>query len=62
MGFLDDLPVASITFLVSLAVIVIYAIAGEISFDQAFEAIALAGGGSAAIGFVRNGAGRGVRR
>jgi hypothetical protein len=59
---LDDLPVASITFIASIVLIVVGYIGDDVSFEQAFECLALAGGGSGAIGFVRNQAGRGVRR
>jgi hypothetical protein len=59
---LDDLPVASIVFIASLVLIVIGYIGDDIGFEEAFEALAAAGVGSGAIGFVRNQAGRGIRR
>jgi hypothetical protein len=62
MSFLDDIPVASVTFIASLVCIVIAYISNDLSLEDAFEAIALAGGGSFGIGYVRNQAGRGVKR
>lgn len=61
MGFLDDVPVATLTFLTSIVLIVIGYVGDDIGFKEAFEALALAGGGSGAIGYVRNQAGRGTR-
>ncbi len=62
MSFLDDIPVASITFLAAVVCVVIGYISNDLSLEEAFEAIALAGGGSFGIGYVRNQANRGVRR
>lgn len=62
MSFLDDIPVASITFLASVVVVVIAYVSNDLNVEEAFEALALAGGGSFGIGYVRNQAGRGVRR
>lgn len=59
---LDDLPVASITFLASIVLIVVAYISNDVNVKEAFELLALAGGGSFGIGYVRNQAGRGVRR
>lgn len=61
MSFLDDLPVATITFLVGVVLIVIGYVTDDISINNAFESLALVGGGSFGIGYVRNQAGRGVR-
>lgn len=59
---LDDLPIASITFVVSVVLIVIGYVSDDLSLEAAFEALGLAGAGSFGIGYVRNQAGRGVRR
>lgn len=58
---LDNLPVASLTFIASVVLIVIGYISNDLSIKDAFEALALAGGGSFGIGYVRNQAGKGVR-
>ena len=59
---LDNFPVATVTFLVSIVLIVIGYISNDLTLDQAFQSLLYAGGGSGAIGFVRNQSGRGVRR
>ena len=59
---LDDLPVATITFIASIVIIVIAYISNDLNVDDAFVALALAGGGSYGIGQARNGAGRGLRK
>lgn len=62
MDFLDNVRVATITFLASIVLIVIAYVSNDISFETAFQCLALAGGGSAAVGYVRNQAGHGVGR
>jgi hypothetical protein len=62
MGVLDDVPVATLTFLASIVLIVIGYIGDDISLKDAFAALGFAGGGSGAIGYVRNQAGRGTRK
>jgi hypothetical protein len=62
VDFLDDLPVATITFIAGLVLIIIGYVSDDISFQTAFESVALVGAGSFGIGHVRNGAGRGVRK
>ncbi len=62
MSVLDDVPVATPTFIASLVVIVIAYISNDLSLDNVFEALALAGVGSFGIGHVRNGAGKGLRK
>lgn len=59
---LDSLPVATLTFVASIVLIAIAYISNDISFEQAYEALALAGGASFGIGYVRNQAGKGTRR
>lgn len=58
---LDNVPVATLTFLVSVALVVIAYISNDLSIEDAFVCLGLAGGGAGAIGHARNGAGRGVR-
>ncbi len=62
MSILDELPVATVTFLASIALIAVGYISNDIGFKEAWEALALAGGASFGIGYVRNGAGKGIRR
>lgn len=62
MSFLDDLPLATITFVVGVVLIIIGYVTNDISIDDAFKYLALTGGGSFGIGYVRNQAGRGVRK
>lgn len=58
---LDNFPVATATFLASIVLIVVAYVSNDVGFQEAFEALALAGGASLGIGYVRNGAGKGVR-
>lgn len=58
---LDKLPVATITFLVSIVLIVIAYATDDIDIQQAFEFLGLSGVAAGGIGWARNGAGRGVR-
>lgn len=60
-GVLDKLPVATLTFLTGLALIVLGYFSNDIGFKEAFEAVLFLGGGSAGIGYVRNQAGKGMR-
>ena len=59
---LDNLPVATITFLASIVLIIIGYINDDVGFKDAFESLLFAGGGSGAVGYVRNQAGKGVRK
>jgi hypothetical protein len=61
MGFLDNIPVASITFIVGTALAVVAYVSNDLSIQDTFAAIGYVGGGSGIIGLARNGAGRGVR-
>lgn len=61
MGILDKVPVATITFLVGLVLIVIAYLSDDISVHDALEAIGFVGVGSGVLGVARNGAGRGLR-
>ena len=62
MEMLDRLPVATLTFLAGVVLLVIFAVNGTITEDQAFKDLIYLGGGAGAIGYVRNQAGKGVRR
>lgn len=57
---LDKVRVATITFLASIVLIIVAYVSNDIEFQTAFECLALAGGGSAAVGYVRNQAGHGT--
>jgi hypothetical protein len=59
---LDNLPVATLTFLVGVAILVIGYIGDDIAFDEVWEKLLFLGGGSAGIGYVRNQAGKGVKK
>lgn len=61
MSFLDDLPVASLTFIAGVVLIIVGYVAGDISFKDAYELLLPLGAGSFGIGFVRNQAGKGTR-
>lgn len=58
---LNELPVATITFLVGLALVVAAYVGNDISFNDAYQNVLYLGGGSAAIGYVRNQAGKGLK-
>lgn len=61
MSILDNLPVASIVFVVGTILAVIAYLTGDLSIEEAFEAIGYAGVGAGVVGVARNGAGRGVK-
>lgn len=61
-NILDTLPVATLTFLAGVVILVIACLDGSISVEEAFEKLIYLGGGAGAIGYVRNQAGKGVRR
>jgi hypothetical protein len=61
MGFLDKLPLATITFLAGTAIIVIAYISNDLSVKGALEALGYVGVGTGVLGVARNGAGRGLR-
>jgi len=60
--FLDELPLATLVFVVGVLLIVLGYVKDDITIDAAFENLLFLGGGSGAIGFVRNQAGKGVTR
>lgn len=59
MKFLDQLPLASIAFLAIVVAGFYCLIDGQISFDEFGAAIGAGGVGTAALGYVRNAAGKG---
>lgn len=61
LGFLDDIPVATVTFIAGIVLTIIAYISNEIDYLQATAAIGFTGAGSFGIGYVRNQAGRGVK-
>jgi len=61
MSVLDKLPVATVTFLAGIVLIIVGYVSNDVEFERAFELVAYLGGGSAAIGYVRNQAGKGQR-
>lgn len=60
-SILDNLPVATITFLAGLILVIVAYVSGDISFNDAYQNVLYLGGGSAAIGYVRNQAGKGLK-
>lgn len=61
MSILDNIPLASIVFVVGLALTVYAYVVGDISIQDAYEYLALNGLGSGAIGIARAKSGKGVR-
>lgn len=59
---LDNVPVATLTFLSGVVLIIIGYIDDSVSFKDAFESLLFLGGGAGGIGYVRNQAGKGVKR
>lgn len=59
---LDDIPVATPTFFIVAALIIIAYISNDLTVFQALAAFGVNGLGAGAIGHARNGAGRGVKR
>lgn len=58
---LDNLPLGTITFVVGLVLIIVGYANGDVQFSDAFKDVLFLGGGSGAIGYVRNGAGKGLK-
>ena len=61
-SLLDDLPVASLVFLAGLGCLIWGYASGDISFNDVWEKLLFLGGGSAGIGYVRNQAGKGLKK
>ncbi len=59
---IGDLPVASVTFVAGAAMLVIAYANGTVPFDEAWKDLLFLGGASGGIGYVRNQAGKGVRK
>lgn len=60
MPSLKEIPVATLTFIACIVLIVVAYVSNDISFNDAFRNLLFAGGGSGAIGYVRNQAGHGT--
>lgn len=60
MPVLDKLPVASITFIAGIVVLVFAYISNDIAFDQMWQYLLGLGASTGAIGYVRNQAGKGI--
>jgi hypothetical protein len=61
MDILDDLPVATLTYIAGIVLAVVGYVSNDINLQEAFIALGVLGGGTGAIGYVRNQAGKGVR-
>lgn len=59
---LDDIPLASFSFIAGVIIIVLGYLNNDLTVDQALIAAGAIGGGAGAIGHARNGAGRGMRK
>lgn len=62
MSFLDDIPVATIQTIGGIVLATLAYVSNDLSIFQAFVAVGANTAGAGAIGFARNGAGRGVKR
>lgn len=62
MGVLDDVPMASVSFVAGVVLATIGYLNGDLSVFQALAAAGIVAGGGGALGHARNGAGRGMRR
>lgn len=62
MNFLDDLPVATLVFIAGATALIVAALNDEIAFVTLYENLLYLGGACFGIGYVRNQAGKGVRR
>lgn len=62
LPILDDLPVATLTFLAGVVLVVVAYLNDTINFDDAMQSVLFLGGGSGAIGYVRNQAGKGLKK
>lgn len=58
---LDNVPLATISFIAGVVVTVIAYISNDLTVFEALAALGFTGVGAGAIGHARNGAGRGVR-
>lgn len=59
--FLDGLRLATIAFLVGSALIIVGYVTHGVSFDSAFDDFLKLGVACGVIGYVRNGAGKGLK-
>lgn len=58
---LDKIPLATLTFLAGVALLLIAYLNDSVSFDEAWKDLLYLGAACGAIGYVRNGAGKGMR-
>lgn len=62
MDFLNDLPLATLTFLAGIVIVVVACIRNDISVEEGLKLIGYVGVGAGVVGHARNGAGRGMRK
>lgn len=62
MSFLDDAPVATITFLAGVVLTIIAYISNDVNFQDALVALGALGGGTGALGYARASSNKGIRR
>jgi hypothetical protein len=60
-SLVGDLPVATISFIAGVTLLIIAYANGTVSLDDAFKDLVYLGGAAGGIGYVRNGANKGVR-
>lgn len=58
----EEFPLASFVFVAGAILAIIAYIKGDLTVEAAYQSILYLGGGSAAVGFVRNQAGKGLHR
>jgi hypothetical protein len=62
MSLLDNVPVATLSFIAGVVVSFVAYLNGDLTVQEALVAVGAVGGGAGVIGHARNGAGRGVKR
>jgi len=62
MGFLDDLPMATLVSIAAIVIVVIGYIDNDLTVEEALLAVGAATGGAGVLGHARNGANRGMRK
>jgi len=62
MSILDDVPVATLSFIAGAVIAVIAYLSNDLSAFEALAAVGIVGFGGGKVGEARNGAGRGVKR
>lgn len=61
LGPIDKIPMATVISLASIIIVIIGYISNDLTVEQALVAIGASLGGAGALGFARNGSGRGMR-